>query len=176
VRWTPWSIFKGTHYAEQALMRLAPHTLTHVLCFESSEAAQPNDSITSKFNVMRCGFLEDEDDVATVLSAADVFLMPSIAETFGMMAVEAMACGTPSIVFDGTSLPETVCAPQAGLAVPHADAAGLARAIETLMGNASMRRSMVDAGLDRVAREYTEERYVQKHIDLYEALLAVKTN
>ena len=41
--------------------------------------------------------------------------MPSVAEAFGMMAVESMACGKPVIVFDGTSLPEVTRAPDIGL-------------------------------------------------------------
>ena len=175
VRWTPWSIFKGTQYAEKALAALKPGTITHVLCFESRGVAEPDESIKSKYDVIQLEFLEDQNDVAAGLNAADVFLMPSIAETFGMMGVEAMACGIPTIVFEGTSLPEIVAAPKAGLAVSHEDASALAHAIETLIENDSMRRSIVDAGLDRVAREYTEERYIQRHIELYEDLIAAKT-
>jgi glycosyltransferase involved in cell wall biosynthesis len=42
------------------------------------------------------------------------FLMPSVVEAFGMMAIESMACGKPILIFDGTALQDIVLAPQGG--------------------------------------------------------------
>ena len=67
--------------------------------------------------------------------AADLFVMPSPAEAFGMMAVEAMACGKPVIVFDGTSLPDITNTPRVGLPVPNSDVDALASAIRRLIEN-----------------------------------------
>ncbi|MDY3302996.1 MAG: glycosyltransferase, partial [Clostridia bacterium] len=47
-------------------------------------------------------------ELAEIYTAADVFISPSLEETFGMTVVEAMACGTPAIVYNSTALPETV--------------------------------------------------------------------
>jgi len=51
------------------------------------------------------GFIGDED-LPTVYSAADVFVFPSLAEGFGLPPLEAMACGTPCVVSNSSSLPE----------------------------------------------------------------------
>lgn len=105
------------------------------------------------------------------MNAADVFLMPSLEETFGMMAIEALACGTPTVVFEGTSLPEVVDAPRCGISVPRENVEALAAAITAVMGNAGLRQSLIANGLDLVAREYTQSQYVSRHILLYRQLL-----
>jgi len=64
-------------------------------------------ALSPKYGVVTPGWIDGED-LAIALSAADVFVMPSIQEAFGLMAVEAMACGTPVIVFDGTALPGVI--------------------------------------------------------------------
>lgn len=66
-------------------------------------------------------------ELAAIYTAADVFVNPSVEETFGMTAVEAQACGTPSIVYDGTACAET--ARQNGNTVVPQDVNQLYRAI-----------------------------------------------
>jgi len=169
VRWTPHNVLKGTRYAAQALLRLPEGVVTHVLCFESdgSDVAE----LRTRYSVVPMPWLEDGRDVARAMRAADVFLMPSVGETFGMMAIEAMACGTPVAVFEGTALPEVVDAPRSGLAVPQGDAEALAAAIVRLMTEPDFRRRVVENGLALVAREYTEAGYVSRHLSLYQELI-----
>ena len=107
------------------------------------------------------------------LGAADIFLMPSTAEAFGLMAVEAMACGTPVIVFEGTALPKTIHAPLGGLAVPP-DADALAGAIKELLTNTSLRQTMADFGGKIVRRDHTLDLYVSRHLDFYQELIQEK--
>jgi glycosyltransferase involved in cell wall biosynthesis len=116
-------------------------------------------------------WLQGGPEVAQAMRAADVFLMPSVGETFGMMAIEAMACGTPVVVFEGTALPDVVKAPHAGIAVPQGDTEALAAAITDLMTNSELRRSVIDKGLALVARDYTEATYLTRHLSLYEELI-----
>jgi glycosyltransferase involved in cell wall biosynthesis len=169
VRWTPHNVLKGTRYAEEALLRLPEGVVTHVLCFESN--GNDVESLRRRFTVLSVPWLESGGDVATAMNAADVFVMPSLGETFGMMAIEAMACGTPVVVFEGTSLPEVVDAPRSGVAVPQADAPALAEAIARLMTDSDLRRTVTERGLALVARDYTEATYVSRHMSLYERLI-----
>ncbi len=75
------------------------------------------------------GFVPDRVAVAGLLATADVVLAPGPVETFGLAALEALACGTPVVVSAGSALPEVVGA--AGVAVPGEDfAAGVARVLE----------------------------------------------
>ena len=169
VRWTPHNILKGTRFAEEALLRLPEGVVTNVLCFESdgSDVA----ALKTRYTVIPTPWMEEGRDVARAMTAADVFLMPSVGETFGMMAIEAMACGTPVVVFEGTSLPDVVGAPQSGVAVPQGDASALAAAITKLMTEPVFRQAMIDSSLALVARDYTEAAYVARHVALYEELI-----
>jgi glycosyltransferase involved in cell wall biosynthesis len=85
---------------------------------------------TGKHQIVELGWVDDDDLLADHYAAADFFVMPSTAEAFGLMAVEAMACGKPVLCFSGTSLPEVTFSPGAGLAVPQGDSAALAAAIK----------------------------------------------
>jgi glycosyltransferase involved in cell wall biosynthesis len=170
LRWTPWNVLKGTDYAVEALEKLPRGVITHVICFDSSPA-WGSESLRGKYEFMHLGWVDNDLAVSTALNAVDLFVMPSIAETFGMMAVEAMACGTPVVVFENTSLPEVVDSPYAGFAVPYKDAGALANAIQTVLQQSELRQCLVDNGLELVAREYTVEKYLERHLELYESLM-----
>jgi glycosyltransferase involved in cell wall biosynthesis len=66
---------------------------------------------TSEFSDLTCtdfGWILEEDKLADIYSAADIFLMPSTSETFGMMALEAMACGTTVVYQRETAVDSVV--------------------------------------------------------------------
>jgi alpha-1,6-mannosyltransferase len=73
------------------------------------------------------GFLSGRDDLAALLASADVALAPGPAETFGLAALEALACGTPVVVSAESALPEVVG--EAGASVPGEDLAAGVRAM-----------------------------------------------
>ena len=73
------------------------------------------------------GFLPGRADLAALLASADVVLAPGPAETFGLAALEALACGTPAVVSAESALPEVVG--QAGASVPGEDLAAGVRAV-----------------------------------------------
>jgi alpha-1,6-mannosyltransferase len=73
------------------------------------------------------GFLSSRGELATLLAAADVVLAPGPAETFGLAALEALACGTPVVVSAESALPEVIG--DAGASVPGADLAAGVRAV-----------------------------------------------
>jgi glycosyltransferase involved in cell wall biosynthesis len=116
------------------------------------------------------GWLEDEHRMAEAFAAADVFVMPSLAESFGLMALEAMACGTAVIASEGTAMTELIRPPQAGLSVPPRDAVALARALTELLGDDERRCAMGIAARAIVEAEYSADAYVESHLRLYEAL------
>lgn len=107
-------------------------------------------------NVHLPGFIA-ESDLPALYSLADVFVYPSLYEGFGLPPLEAMACGTPVIVSDVSSLPEvlgdTGTSERAGLAVPPHDVSALAGAMEQILADPGLHARLSTAGLAR-ARQF----------------------
>jgi D-inositol-3-phosphate glycosyltransferase len=75
-------------------------------------------------------------------SAADLTVVPSRYESFGLVAVESMACGTPVVASRAGGLTFTIDDGETGLLAPVGDAEAFARAISRLLGDMSLRRRM----------------------------------
>ena len=158
---------KGIAYIERALASLDLGNNAYIIALEGKGGL---DSLRGKYLFRELGWVNDPKKIAIALGAADIFLMPSTAEAFGLMAVESMACGTPVIVFEGTALPKTIHAPLGGLAVPR-DADALASAILELLTNESLRQAMSNYGVKIVKQDHTLDLYVSRHLDLYRELI-----
>jgi len=128
--------------------------------------------LRATYQFVELGWTEDQELMALAHSATDVFLMPSSAEAFGIMAIEAQACGAPVIVAEGTALPETAGAPEACLVVPQGNAEALAAAIARIMDEPELRRSLGEAGLSHVKTRHDFVAHAEAHLDLYEAMMA----
>ncbi|MFB3891902.1 MAG: glycosyltransferase [Phycisphaerae bacterium] len=114
----------------------------------------------------RClGFVQD---VRGVLSAADIFVMPSRWEGFGLAAAEAMAAGLPVIATRVPGLREVLDDGRAGVMVEPDHVVALTDAIERLAGDASLRKQVAEAGRRRVAECFSIEANVAAHARLYE--------
>ena len=92
----------------------------------------------------------DEEDLPGLYAGAAAFAMPSLYEGFGLPCLEAMACGTPVVAADRSSLPET-CG-DAALLVDPDDAEAFAQALLTAALDADTRERLVAAGLQRARR------------------------
>jgi glycosyltransferase involved in cell wall biosynthesis len=99
-----------------------------------------------------------EADLPALYSAATVFVFPSLYEGFGLPVLEAMACGTPVICSNTSSLPEVAGDPSAGsgpsaaLLVNPLDTAALAEALRLVLTDDGLRAELRRRGLARVAR------------------------
>jgi len=103
-----------------------------------------------------------------VYAAADLLVMPSRIEGFGLPVLEAMACGTPVVCSRAASLPEV-----GGEAVMYFDPQSLedlADSIEQVLSSSELRESLKAKGLERSAR-FTWKESVEKHVQLYQAAL-----
>jgi len=85
---------------------------------------------------------QDQDTLPYYYSAAEMVVMPSDYESFGMVALEAMACGTPVIASDVGGLASLVRHGQTGYRVPARDAEALAAKIVRLLTDEGLRRRM----------------------------------
>jgi glycosyltransferase involved in cell wall biosynthesis len=108
-----------------------------------------------------------DDDLPALMAAADVFVYPSLFEGFGIPVLEAMACGTPVITSDRTSLPE-VAGDAASIVSPD-NVEQLAQAIESLINDRDLRTRLAQAGKAR-ARLFSWARTARSTLDVYEAV------
>ena len=96
------------------------------------------------------GFVDD-DDLPALYSAADLLAFPSLYEGFGLPLLEAMACGTPVLSSNASSLPEVAGEGAAVLLSPHDEAAWSGAMIE-LLGSDAARRRLARKGIEQSAR------------------------
>lgn len=113
------------------------------------------------------GFLEP-DDVPVMLTSAQVFVWPSLMEGFGLPPLEAMACGTPVITSNLSSLPEVVG--EAAIKVDPHSASALAKYMLTLYEDDGLRKQLIMAGLNRV-RQFQWQQCAQKTYAVYQQVL-----
>lgn len=114
-------------------------------------------------------FLDDipEKDLPSLYGAADLFVFPSFYEGFGLPPLEAMACGTPVITSNTSSLPEVVG--DAGIMVDPHDVNGLAKAMYDVLTNDQLRENLVKKGLER-AKLFSWEKTARETLRVYEEL------
>jgi glycosyltransferase involved in cell wall biosynthesis len=109
----------------------------------------------------------DKNALMEIYNAADVLLAPSIYEGFGLTILEAMACGTPVIASNVSSIPEV--AGDAAILVDPLDVEAIAEAIYKFHSNIEYQQSLIQKGLER-ATQFTWEESTKKIIDIYENL------
>jgi glycosyltransferase involved in cell wall biosynthesis len=156
--------YKGLDNVIDALSRLPQNMKLSIITTNSKQCLN---RFIGRHQLIELGWVDDEELLLDAYQATDIFLMPSTAEAFGMMAIEAMACGKPVIVFDGTSLPEVTFAPWAGLSVPARDSAALARATEHLINNPSERSIRGDRSRQLAEQHYDIRLHAQRLAEIY---------
>lgn len=116
-------------------------------------------------------FLARQEDTASIIGALAAVVIPSRAEPFGRVALEAMALGKAVVGTDAGGLPEVVADGVTGLLVEPGNARALAEAIERVLGDAQLAASLGQAGASRVREEFSIERTVALTEELYGSLL-----
>jgi len=111
----------------------------------------------------------DQDKLPYYYSAAEVLVMPSHYESFGMVALEAMACGTPVIASDVGGLGFLVQNGETGYTVPSGDPEILCSKLSTLLNDAGLRERMGRQAAE-YAQSYTWDKIAAQVVNVYQAL------
>lgn len=165
-RQTP-SEFKGMDFLCRMLERLEPKSAFALLSVEDKGLMK---DISPEYCHIEMGRVEDSRKMAELYALCDAFLMPSRAESFGMMAVEAMACGKPVVVADQTALPAVTFAPECGVVVRQDDVEGFASAVQALRDSPEDCARRGGLGRQLVEQHYDYDQYVLRHMALYREL------
>lgn len=160
---------KGCSYIYEALRNLDDKEKI-VLATVGTENI-PSD-IEKKYKVQNFGWINGKEQISNYLLICDIFLMPSLAESFGLMAIEAMAAETPVVCFKGTTVEGIIGGTMCGLPVDYRSSEALAKAIYFLSTNQKVRIKMGKEGRKRVCKHYLFEDYVYRHKKLYYEILS----
>ncbi|MHB9091344.1 MAG: glycosyltransferase family 4 protein [Chloroflexota bacterium] len=106
----------------------------------------------------------NDADLPALYNLAELFVYPSLYEGFGLPPLEAMACGTPVVSSNTSSLPEVLG--DAAIGVAPTDTDGLAIAIEGLLDDATLRAELRERGLAQAAR-FTWEAAATQLLEVY---------
>jgi protein O-GlcNAc transferase len=119
-------------------------------------------------NVTFVDYISDEETVARYFSAADIFLYPSLAESFGLVAAEALATGTPVVTFNSGGLPEIVIHKENGYVARWNDTGDLINGIHFVLGLSPQElRKMARESRSRAETNFDTNVMVNQYVDLY---------
>lgn len=112
-------------------------------------------------NILGIERTQNIKQLVEIYSAADVFINPSYEETMGLVTVEALACGTPAVVYDQTAVPEVIDN-QCGVIVPAGNINELSLGIQKIIENKAKFANTRDR-----AKEFDKVKQYMKYIELY---------
>lgn len=116
--------------------------------------------------IIRPGYIETPE-MPALYSGATAFVFPSFFEGWGMPLVEAMACGTPVITADNSSLPEVVA--DSGLLVPTGDNKALSAAMQQVASDHKLHKQLARRSLER-AQQFSWDKGGQQLVELFQRL------
>ena len=119
----------------------------------------------------RVFFLGNQNRVEAVLPCADLFLIPSEEESFGLAALEALACGVPVIGTAGTGLAEVVDDFENGFLLPVGDTSSMARAALSLLNNKTRLTEFKKKAAKNALEKFNAEKIVAQYLKYYEEVL-----
>ena len=135
-------------------------------------ASSPSDLEGTGVTLHDLGRLHDDVSLQLAYGAADVICVPSLQESFGQTATEAMACATPVVAFAATGLLDIVDHGVNGyLATPY-DCEDLAAGLKWALGGEVDPLALGRAAREKAEREFSMEIVARKHLALYRELLA----
>lgn len=162
--------FKGVEYIIEALKTIKTDKKITVLTCDGETGLE---ELKNQYNVVELGLITNKE-LIYAYNACDIFLMPSIGESFGMMAIEAMACEKPVIVFNNTALPSVTYAPECGVLVDNKDSHKLMEAIKYLIDNPQERERRGKLGRKICEENYDINTYNEAIVNLYEEIYKSK--
>jgi glycosyltransferase involved in cell wall biosynthesis len=117
-------------------------------------------------------FLGEHADPQSVLRGGDVFVLPSWAESFPYVILEAMSMGLAVIASDVGGIAEAIVHGESGLLVAPADHAALARAMLALLDDEALRRRLGEVAKSRVRQRFTRAAMIGDLVNVYEEVLS----
>lgn len=163
---------KGFQFLQPAIKRLSTMSLGAQAELIIFGASKPNKPPELGMNTHYMGRLHDDISLAVIYSAADIMVVPSIRESFGQTASEAMACGTPVVAFGATGLTDIVDHKQNGYLAVSYEIEDLANGIAWLLSlDREKFQSISLNAREKAEKAFSIELMSHKYLTLYKDIL-----
>jgi starch synthase len=166
---------KGIFHLLEAVPQL-PAGVQVVLCASAPDTPEIEErlrrAVAGQPNVTWINEMVPVDVVTQLYSHAAVFCCPSVYEPFGLINLEAMACETPVVASAVGGILEVVEDGKTGVLVPPADPRALAAALNRVLGNPALGRSMGQAGRRRVEEQFSWASVAERTEQVYADAIA----
>src|SRR5215211_6447196 len=136
---------------------------------ERSAVAYRSETLNVSDNVT---FVGKQANIADYLGVADVFLLPSELESFGLAALEAQACEVPVIATRIGGIPEVVTEGETGYLSDVGDVEKMSEDAIRLLGDEDLRRAFGEKGRELGLQRYGSDKIIPQYISFYEQVLA----
>lgn len=157
---------KGMHLLLEAMQQLAD--VENLLLISVGRNSPPP---IGRLSVQHLGPISNDVFLSIAYNAADVFVIPSLEEQFGLTALESLACGTPAVGFNVGGIPDVIVDEKTGLLAAAGDAGSLAAALRRLLGNEALRSAMGEAARAVTTEFFSQSRCATRHRELYYSLI-----
>jgi glycosyltransferase involved in cell wall biosynthesis len=162
---------KGFHLLLPALQKLSQLGWQENIELVVFGASQPEKPLDVGFKVHYLGNFADDLSLALVYSAADVMVVPSLQESFGQTASEALACGTPVVAFDATGLRDIVDSHKNGYLAKPYELEDLAQGISWILQDRDRYQQLCANAREKAERAFSLEIQAKRYIALFQELL-----
>jgi len=161
---------KGFAYLLEALNRF-PLKSGHEYILVTFGSLPQGANIPSKYQVLNTGQISDENQLALIYSAADLFVLPSLEDNLPNTVVEAMACGLPVVGFDIGGMPDMVEHKKTGYLAKPRDIAGLAEGINWIISSYENGVNFSERCREKAEQNYAHDIQAKAYNHLYQRLL-----
>ncbi len=164
-----WAVIPGGNPIYLAIIGGEPDASPKVMTAEMARLQKLCDELCLDQNVVFLG-KRGQDTLPYYYSAAEMLVMPSHYESFGMVALEAMACGTPVIASEVGGLGFLVQNGETGYTVPSGDPEALCDRLSALLNDPLLRETMGRRAAE-YAQSYQWEKIAARIVNLYQTLV-----
>jgi len=156
----------------EAFARLGPATDTRLRIVGSGSALGKLQELAADLALgERCVFEPATGQVAETLREIDIFVLPSISESFSNSLMEAMACACAVVASRVGGNPELIADGETGLLFSARDSADLARSLDRLLRDGDLRCRLAAAGARRIREQFTMAKAAQTMAEIYRSVL-----
>jgi len=131
----------------------------------------PGKKLSKDFPIHHFGKIDDQKMLATIYSAADVFILPTLEDNLPNTAIEALACGTPVVGFDPGGMTDIVEHRKTGFLVPVGEAKGLVEGIDWALFSNQQNSEMRDTCRKAAENKYALPKQAKNYLELYKKIL-----